>query len=117
MVFGNMGDDSGTGVAFTRDPTTGEKELYGEYLMNAQGEDVVAGIRTPRTDQRSCSDEMPKVYAQFEEIASGWSSTTATCRTSSSRSSAASSTCSRPARPSAPAPAAVKIAVDMVGEG
>ncbi len=47
MVFGNMGDDCGTGVAFTRDPSTGEKRLYGEYLMNAQGEDVVAGIRTP----------------------------------------------------------------------
>jgi pyruvate,orthophosphate dikinase len=49
MVFGNMGDDSGTGVAFTRDPATGEKKLYGEFLMNAQGEDVVAGIRTPQT--------------------------------------------------------------------
>ena len=48
MVFGNMGDDSGTGVAFTRDPSTGEKRLYGEFLMNAQGEDVVAGIRTPK---------------------------------------------------------------------
>ena len=47
MVFGNMGNDSGTGVAFTRNPSTGEKKLYGEYLMNAQGEDVVAGIRTP----------------------------------------------------------------------
>ena len=47
MVFGNMGDDCGTGVAFTRNPSTGEKKLYGEYLMNAQGEDVVAGIRTP----------------------------------------------------------------------
>ena len=51
MVFGNMGDDSGTGVAFTRDPNTGEKVLYGEYLTNAQGEDVVAGIRTPAADQ------------------------------------------------------------------
>ena len=47
MVFGNMGNDSGTGVAFTRNPSTGENALYGEYLMNAQGEDVVAGIRTP----------------------------------------------------------------------
>ena len=51
MVFGNMGDDSGTGVAFTRDPNTGEKAIFGEYLTNAQGEDVVAGIRTPRQDQ------------------------------------------------------------------
>jgi len=48
MVFGNMGSDSGTGVGFTRDPATGEKRLYGEYLLNAQGEDVVAGIRTPK---------------------------------------------------------------------
>src|SRR5207302_6942017 len=47
MVFGNMGDDSGTGVAFTRDPSTGKKEIYGEFLANAQGEDVFAGIRTP----------------------------------------------------------------------
>ena len=47
MVYGNMGEDSGTGVAFTRNPSTGEKKLYGEFLMNAQGEDVVAGIRTP----------------------------------------------------------------------
>jgi pyruvate,orthophosphate dikinase len=47
MVFGNLGDDSGTGVAFTRDPSTGEKRLYGEFLLNAQGEDVVSGARTP----------------------------------------------------------------------
>ena len=49
MVFGNMGDTSGTGVAFTRNPATGEKKLFGEFLMNAQGEDVVAGVRTPQT--------------------------------------------------------------------
>ena len=68
MVFGNMGDDSGTGVAFTRDPNTGEKVLFGEYLTNAQGEDVVAGIRTPLhiSDMR---DRMPEIYRQFEEIA------------------------------------------------
>jgi pyruvate, orthophosphate dikinase len=68
MVFGNMGDDSATGVAFTRDPSTGEKVLYGEYLPNAQGEDVVAGIRTPHpiADMKR---EMPAVYAQFEKIA------------------------------------------------
>lgn len=47
MVFGNMGDDCGTGVAFTRNPATGENKIFGEYLMNAQGEDVVAGVRTP----------------------------------------------------------------------
>ena len=68
MVFGNMGDDSGTGVAFTRDPNTGAKELYGEYLINAQGEDVVAGIRTPAKISQ-LKQEMPKVYAQFEKIA------------------------------------------------
>ncbi|HEX5465616.1 MAG TPA: pyruvate, phosphate dikinase [Candidatus Limnocylindrales bacterium] len=68
MVFGNMGDDSGTGVAFTRDPNTGEKRLFGEYLTNAQGEDVVAGIRTPRTIGQMES-ELPDVYRQFEEIA------------------------------------------------
>jgi pyruvate,orthophosphate dikinase len=68
MVFGNLGDDSGTGVAFTRDPNTGEKKLFGEYLRNAQGEDVVAGIRTPEplSDlQRS----QPEVYRRFVEIA------------------------------------------------
>ena len=67
MVFGNMGDDSGTGVAFTRDPNTGEKVLYGEYLTNAQGEDVVAGIRTaPKIAQMAV--EMPAVYAEFQRI-------------------------------------------------
>ncbi len=68
MVFGNMGEDSGTGVAFTRDPNTGEKALYGEYLTNAQGEDVVAGVRTPAKISQM-RDDMPEVYAQFEEIA------------------------------------------------
>ncbi len=68
MVFGNMGDDSGTGVAFTRDPNTGEKVLYGEYLVNAQGEDVVAGIRTPAKIAH-LRDEMPASYAEFQQIA------------------------------------------------
>jgi len=68
MVFGNMGNDSGTGVAFTRDPGTGEKQLYGEYLLNAQGEDVVAGIRTPSKISR-LQDELPQVYQQFQDIA------------------------------------------------
>jgi pyruvate,orthophosphate dikinase len=67
MVFGNMGDDSGTGVAFTRDPNTGEKVLYGEYLTNAQGEDVVAGIRTPQPISQM-KDELPEAYAEFERI-------------------------------------------------
>ena len=68
MVYGNMGDDSGTGVAFTRDPNTGAKELYGEYLTNAQGEDVVAGIRTPSKIAQMKRD-MPKAYAEFDKIA------------------------------------------------
>src|SRR5262245_23973025 len=67
MVFGNMGDDSGTGVAFTRDPNTGEKTLFGEYLTNAQGEDVVAGIRTPAPISQMQTD-MPEVYAEFQRI-------------------------------------------------
>jgi pyruvate,orthophosphate dikinase len=68
MVFGNMGDDSGTGVAFTRNPATGEKKLYGEFLMNAQGEDVVAGIRTPEPIS-ALEKRAPEVYRQFAEIA------------------------------------------------
>ncbi len=67
MVFGNMGEDSGTGVAFTRDPSTGEKEFYGEYLFNAQGEDVVAGIRTPKPISELEKDN-PAIYKQFREI-------------------------------------------------
>ena len=67
MAFGNMGDTSGTGVAFTRDPATGEKKLMGEFLMNAQGEDVVAGVRTPQhIDQ--LKEVMPDVYNEFVEI-------------------------------------------------
>lgn len=77
MVFGNLGWDSGTGVAFTRNPATGENEFYGEYLLNAQGEDVVAGIRTPQpinrkqkgdSDIRSLEEEMPDVYRQLLDV-------------------------------------------------
>ena len=79
MVFGNMGDDCATGVAFTRNPSTGEKSFYGEYLINAQGEDVVAGIRTPqnitkkarleaKSDSLSMEETMPKVYQQLVKI-------------------------------------------------
>jgi len=77
MVFGNMGDDSGTGVAFTRDPATGENKFYGEYLMNAQGEDVVAGTRTPQpvnestktsSEQKTLQEVMPDVYKTLEGI-------------------------------------------------
>ncbi len=67
MVFGNMGEDSGTGVAFTRDPATGENTFYGEYLMNAQGEDVVAGIRTPLPISR-LAVERPEIYKQLDRI-------------------------------------------------
>ena len=68
MVFGNLNENSGTGVAFTRDPATGEKNLFGEYLINAQGEDVVAGVRTPSPIARLAED-MPAVYEQFKNIA------------------------------------------------
>ncbi len=68
MVFGNMGNDSGTGVAFTRNPSTGERKLYGEFLMNAQGEDVVAGIRTPQPIDQ-LKENQPAVYEQFVNIA------------------------------------------------
>ena len=67
MAFGNMGETSGTGVAFTRNPATGEKGLMGEFLMNAQGEDVVAGVRTPMPIQKM-AEIMPEVYAQFQDI-------------------------------------------------
>ena len=67
MVFGNLGNDSGTGVAFTRNPSTGENKIYGEYLINAQGEDVVAGIRTPQPIDLLQQD-MPEIYNQFAEV-------------------------------------------------
>jgi len=67
MVYGNMGDTSGTGVAFTRNPATGEKAIFGEFLLNAQGEDVVAGIRTPK-DINQLGDILPEIYKQFVEV-------------------------------------------------
>src|SRR5690606_14842274 len=69
MVFGNMGPTSGTGVCFTRDPSTGENVFYGEYLLNAQGEDVVAGIRTPKPLVQ-LKKELPEVYGQLEKVRS-----------------------------------------------
>ncbi|MBR7095216.1 MAG: pyruvate, phosphate dikinase, partial [Clostridia bacterium] len=69
MAFGNMGDDCGTGVAFTRDPATGEKKLMGEFLVNAQGEDVVAGVRTPMKID-AMAEKFPEAYAQFVEVCS-----------------------------------------------
>jgi pyruvate, orthophosphate dikinase len=116
MVFGNMGNDSGTGVAFTRNPSTGEKQLYGEYLLNAQGEDVVAGIRTPSKISR-LHEELPHVYQQFLEIAQllerhyrdmqdlEFTIETGRLYMLQTRSAKRS------------APAAVKVAVDMVEEG
>jgi len=68
MVFGNMGETSGTGVAFTRDPSTGEKGIYGEYLINAQGEDVVAGVRTPQPISK-LEEDLPECYKEFMELA------------------------------------------------
>ena len=68
MVFGNMGDTSGTGVAFTRNPATGEKGIFGEYLINAQGEDVVAGVRTPQPISRLAQD-LPECYKEFMDLA------------------------------------------------
>ena len=104
MVFGNMGDDSGTGVAFTRNPATGENVFYGEFLMNAQGEDVVAGIRTPQQ------------IAELEQaLAGGRQAARRTIRSKLEKHyqrhaghrvhhrAAASSTCCRPATASAPA--------------
>ncbi len=69
MAFGNMGDDCGTGVAFTRDPATGEKKLMGEFLINAQGEDVVAGVRTPMPIAKM-AEEFPEAFAEFEKVCS-----------------------------------------------
>ena len=95
MVFGNKGDRSGTGVAFTRDPSTGESGIYGEFLANAQGEDVVAGIRTPQPLE-AMRDALPEAFERVRrDDARGSRSTTATCRTSSSPSRTGSSTCCR----------------------
>ena len=129
MVFGNMGETSATGVAFTRDPSTGERAYYGEYLINAQGEDVVAGIRTPQYLTRaarekagakapSMEETMPEVYrASWPGSSTCSSAIIATCRTSSSRSSAARCGCCRPARGKRTAKAALRIAVDMARGG
>ena len=104
MVFGNLSDNSGTGVAFTRDPATGEKELFGEYLINAQGEDVVAGIRTPSTIAQ-LEEDMPEVYEQFaQHLRTRWRTTITICRIWSSPLRTASCTCSRPETASAPPP-------------
>jgi pyruvate, orthophosphate dikinase len=116
MVFGNMGDDSGTGVAFTRDPNTGEKALYGEYLTNAQGEDVVAGVRTPAKISQM-RDELPEVYAQFEEIAQRLEGHYREMQDLEFTIERGTLYMLQTRSGKRTAPAAVKIAVDMVNEG
>ena len=101
MVFGNKGESSGTGVCFTRDPSTGESVLYGEFLVNAQGEDVVAGIRTPEPISAMRDAAARGLRAADRRRSTGSRPTTATCRTSSSRSRRDGSTSSRPAPASA----------------
>ena len=108
---------SGTGVCFSRDPSTGERVLYGEFLRNAQGEDVVAGIRTPEPIARMAERAAARPTTSSSRRSSGSSSTTATCRTSSSRSSAARSTCCRRARASAPPRPRSRSRATSVGEG
>jgi pyruvate,orthophosphate dikinase len=128
MVFGNMGDTSATGVAFTRDPATGERAYYGEWLVNAQGEDVVAGIRTPQYLTKAAREagrgqaavdgrgDARGLWRTGRRVRPAGKALQATCRTSNSRWSAASCGCSRPVRASAP-PRPRSMAVDMVGEG
>ena len=117
MVFGNMGDDCATGVAFTRDPATGENVFYGEYLVNAQGEDVVAGVRTPKKIAEMAKDRSSARRSRSSsKSARRWRRTSAMCRILSSRSKRKSCSCCRPATASGPALAYVKIAHDMVKE-
>jgi pyruvate,orthophosphate dikinase len=116
MVFGNMGDDSGTGVAFTRDPNTGEAQLYGEYLTNAQGEDVVAGIRTPEKISQM-REAMPEVYAQFEDIAKRLEGHYRDMQDLEFTIERGTLYMLQTRSGKRTAPAAVKIAVDMVNEG
>jgi pyruvate, orthophosphate dikinase len=116
MVFGNMGDDSGTGVAFTRDPNTGEKQLYGEFLTNAQGEDVVAGIRTPLKISEM-QRVMPDVYGQFEEIAQRLESHYRDMQDLEFTIERGTLYMLQTRTGKRTAPAAVKIAVDMANEG
>jgi pyruvate,orthophosphate dikinase len=116
MVFGNMGADSGTGVAFTRDPNTGERVLYGEYLTNAQGEDVVAGVRTPAKISQM-RDELPEVYAQFTQIGERLERHYRDVQDLEFTIERGKLYMLQTRSAKRTAPAAVKIAVDMVGEG
>ena len=103
-----LGDTSGTGVAFTRNPATGEKELMGEFLMNAQGEDVVAGVRTPMPIEKMTGSSARGLRAVRRQSATPSRTTTAICRTWSSPSRTRSSTCSRPVTVSVPLQAATQ---------
>jgi len=116
MVFGNMGDDSATGVGFTRNPSTGEKEFYGEYLTNAQGEDVVAGIRTPHPIV-DLEKEMPVVYKQLRQITSRLEKHYRDVQDFEFTIQKGKLYMLQTRTGKRTAAAAVKIAVDMVGEG
>ena len=116
MVFGNMGADSGTGVAFTRDPNTGEKAIFGEYLTNAQGEDVVAGVRTPAKISQM-RDELPEVYAEFEGIAERLETHYRDVQDLEFTIERGKLFMLQTRSAKRTAPAAVKIAVDMANEG
>ncbi|WP_018131813.1 pyruvate, phosphate dikinase [Effusibacillus pohliae] len=116
MVFGNMGDDSGTGVAFTRNPSTGEKELYGEFLVNAQGEDVVAGIRTPQPIS-ALKEIMPEIFQQFQEIAARLEAHYKDMQDIEFTVERGKLYMLQTRSGKRTAPAAVKIAVDLVAEG
>jgi pyruvate,orthophosphate dikinase len=116
MVFGNMGNDCGTGVAFTRDPATGEKRLYGEFLMNAQGEDVVAGIRTPQPIA-SLENTMPDVYHQFVNIANTLENHYSDMQDMEFTIEGGKLFMLQTRNGKRTAPAALKIAVDLVKEG
>ncbi len=116
MVFGNMGNDCGTGVAFTRDPATGEKRLYGEFLMNAQGEDVVAGIITPQPIA-SLENTMPDVYHQFVNIANTLEDHYSDMQDMEFTIEGGKLFMLQTRNGKRTAPAALKIAVDLVKEG
>ena len=103
MVYGNTGDQSGSGVAFTRDPATGEKVFYGEFLINAQGEDVVAGVRTPEPVARAEGTICRTRTRNWNPSAARSKGISAMCRTLSSPSRTARCSCSKPATANAPA--------------
>ena len=116
MVFGNMGWDSGTGVAFTRDPSTGENALYGEYLLNAQGEDVVAGTRTPKP-LAQMADDLPETFEQFREIAGRLEATYRDVQDVEFTVERGTLWLLQTRTAKRSGAAAVRVAVDMVGEG